>query len=53
MMASMRDGSGDDYFILFNFLGAIIKGFAHESSMSPYVNEPIQIWKGILENVPI
>ncbi len=53
MMASMRDGSGDDYFILFNSYGAIIKGFAHESSMSPYGNEPIKVWKGILENVPI
>jgi hypothetical protein len=53
MMASMRDGSGDDYFILFNSQGAIIKGFAHESSMSPFVNQPIKVWKGILESVPI
>lgn len=53
MMASMRDGSGDDYFILFNLQGAIIKGFAHESSISPFVNQPIKVWKGILENVPI
>ncbi len=53
MMASMRDGSGDDYFILFNSQGAIIKGFAHESSMSPYVNQPIEVWKGVLESVPI
>lgn len=30
-MASMRDGSGDDYFILFSRSGAIMKGFAHES----------------------
>jgi hypothetical protein len=52
MTASMRDGSGDDYFILFNSQGAIIKGFAHESPMSAYVNEPIEIWKGILESVP-
>ena len=52
MTASMTDGSGDDYFILFNSQGAIIKGFAHESSMSPFVNEPIKVWKGILDNVP-
>lgn len=31
-MASMRDGSGDDYFILFTRAGAIMKGFAHESA---------------------
>lgn len=52
MMASMRDGSGDDYFILFNSHGAIIKGFAHESPMSPFVNEPIKVWQGVLEKVP-
>ncbi len=51
-MASMRDGSGDDYFILFNSCGAIIKGFAHESPMSPFVNEPIKVWRGVLDNVP-
>lgn len=52
MMASMRNGSGDDYFILFNAYGAIIKGFAHESPMSPFVNEPIKVWQGVLDNVP-
>ncbi|MDQ3751014.1 MAG: hypothetical protein M3367_18650 [Acidobacteriota bacterium] len=52
MMASMRDGSGDDYFILFNSHGAIIKGFAHESPMSPFVNEPVKVWQGVLESVP-
>lgn len=36
MMASMRNGSGDEYFILFNSQGAIMKGFAHESAMSPW-----------------
>ena len=29
-MASMRNGSGDEYFILFTKAGAAIKGFAHE-----------------------
>lgn len=53
MMASMRDGSGDDYFILFNSHGAIIKGFAHESPMSPFGNEPPKVWRGVLDDVPI
>jgi len=52
MMASMRDGSGDEYFILFNLHGAIIKGFAHESLMSPFGDEPPKVWRGVLENVP-
>lgn len=52
MMASMRDGSGDEYFILFSSHGAIIKGFAHESPMSPFADEPPKVWRGVLENVP-
>jgi hypothetical protein len=52
MMASMRDSSGDDYFILFNSYGAIIKGFAHESIMSPFARKPPKVWSGMLESVP-
>jgi hypothetical protein len=29
-MGSMRDGSGDDYFVLFNAAGCWVKGLAHE-----------------------
>ncbi|MDQ4120401.1 MAG: hypothetical protein M3209_03035 [Acidobacteriota bacterium] len=53
MMASMRNGSGDEYFILFNSHGAILKGFAHESPMSPFANEPPEVWRGVLDDVPI
>lgn len=52
MTASMRDGSGDEYFILFNSKGAIIKGFAHELPMSPYASQPNKVWKGVFESVP-
>src|SRR4030095_3057050 len=52
MMASMRDGSGDEYFILFDSHGAIMKGFAHESTMSPWANDAEQIWPGVLDQVP-
>jgi len=52
MMASMRDGSGDEYFILFKSYGAIMKGFAHESPMSPYANESGKPWAGVLDSVP-
>ena len=51
-MASMRNGSGDEYFILFNSEGAIIKGFAHESPMSPWASETEQVWPGVLDQVP-
>jgi hypothetical protein len=52
MMASMRNGSGDEYFILFNSHGAIMKGFAHESSMSPWAADSEQLWPGVLDEVP-
>lgn len=52
MMASMRNGSGDEYFILFTSQGAIIKGFAHESSMSPWSNDEEVVWPGVLDQVP-
>jgi hypothetical protein len=52
MMASMRNGSGDEYFIYFDSHGAIMKGFAHESSMSPWSNDAVQVWPGVLDQVP-
>ncbi len=51
-MASMRDGSGDEYFMVFSPKGAILKGFDHESPMSPWGREPIAVWPGVLEGVP-
>ena len=33
-MASMRNGSGDDWFLLFGPFGAAIKGLAHETSLA-------------------
>jgi hypothetical protein len=52
MMASMRNGSGDEYFIRFNSHGAIMKGFAHESCMSPWATDSGQLWPGVLDGVP-
>ena len=51
MMASLRTGGGDEYFILFSRHGAIIKGFDHESAMS-LCDEPETVWKGVLDQVP-
>ena len=52
MMASMRNGSGDDYFILFDQHGAAIKGFDHEAIMSPWTNTPPVVWPGMYDSVP-
>jgi hypothetical protein len=51
-MGSMRDGSGDQVFVLFNADGCFIKGFAHESSMAPCRTQPPEIWPGLLDGVP-
>jgi hypothetical protein len=53
MMASMSNGSGDGYFILFDSHGAIMKGFDHESAMSPWSTEEEKTWSGIFDDVPI
>jgi hypothetical protein len=51
MLASMRNGGGDEYFILFNSNGAILKGFDHESVMNVCESEE-QIWSGVIDSVP-
>ena len=52
MMASMSNGSGDGFFILFDSHGAIMKGFDHESAMSPWSAEEEKTWSGIFDDVP-
>lgn len=49
-MASMRNGSGDAYSIVFSPAGAYARGFDHESPMSPYVDDAL--WPGVLDDVP-
>jgi hypothetical protein len=39
-------------YIVFTVNGVIIKGFAHESSMSPYQFNPKQVWAGMFEGLP-
>ncbi|MFD7446664.1 hypothetical protein [Streptomyces sp. NPDC059909] len=50
LMASMRNGSGDEYSIVFSPAGAYVRGFAHESPMSPYAEDGP--WPGVLDEVP-
>jgi|SRR5215207_4164099 len=51
-LASMRNGSGDDYAIVFSPAGAWIRVFAHESPMRPWALEPHRPWPGVLDSVP-
>src|SRR5579859_6032415 len=52
MMASMRDGSGDTYFILFTAAGVALKGYAHESALAGYNVENRRPYPGVLDDVP-
>jgi len=52
-MGSMRNGCGDDFFAHFSSAGCWLKGFAHESPMSPYAHERKHVWPGILDGVPV
>jgi hypothetical protein len=47
---SMRNGSGDEFDIVFFPAGAYIRGFDHESPMSPYAGD--SVWPGVLDSVP-
>ncbi|MFE7902996.1 hypothetical protein ACFU3E_37050 [Streptomyces sp. NPDC057424] len=49
-MALMRNGSGDEYSIVFSPFGVFVRGFDHESPMSPYVEDGP--WPGVLDEVP-
>ncbi|MFF2528232.1 hypothetical protein ACFVS2_04880 [Brevibacillus sp. NPDC058079] len=50
--ASINNGAGDDLYILFTPEGVIVKGFDHESEMSPHAREEYEVWPGIFEQVP-
>ena len=49
--ASMRNGSGDGYTIVFCAAGAYVRGFGHEAPMSPYGNDG-EPWPGVIDEVP-
>ncbi|THA37347.1 hypothetical protein [Streptomyces sp. A1547] len=50
--ALMENGSGDDFSVLFTPDGVLIRGFDHESEMSPYGTDDEQVWPGVLDEVP-
>jgi hypothetical protein len=51
-LASMRNGSGDEYAVVFSPAGAWVRVFDHESPMSPWGLEPPRPWPGVLDSVP-
>lgn len=51
-MGSMRDGCGDQFFALFNKAGCWLKGFGHESPLSPFRHRPPTLFPGVIDRVP-
>jgi hypothetical protein len=51
-VASMRNGSGDEYAITFTGDGAFLRGFDHESPLSPFIQTPPALWPGLLTGLP-
>ncbi|MGW2210756.1 hypothetical protein [Streptomyces sp. NPDC001781] len=52
-MASMRDGIGGEYSIVFSAAGAYVRGFDHESPMSPWARMDVPtVWPGVVDDVP-
>ncbi|MFE6668844.1 hypothetical protein ACFVFH_35430 [Streptomyces sp. NPDC057697] len=49
-IASMRNGSGDEFDVVFSPAGAYVRGFDHESEMSPYAEDGP--WPGVVDSVP-
>lgn len=48
----VKNGAGDEMYGLFIGDGVLIKGFDHESIMSPYARDDEHIWPGICDQVP-
>jgi hypothetical protein len=51
-LAKIDNGAGDHLFILFSPEGTLLKGFDHESELSPYANDEEEIAPGIYKAVP-
>lgn len=50
--AEIRNGSGDNCFVVFTPAGGFIRGFDHESLMSPWRTDPPELWQGLVDGVP-
>ncbi len=52
-MAKYDNGAGDHVIALFSVDGKVVlKGFDHESEVSPYARDEYGIWPGIYEGMP-
>ncbi|MEU4157946.1 hypothetical protein [Actinoplanes sp. NPDC026670] len=50
--ALMENGSGDEWAVVFTGAGAFIRVFGHESPMSPYADADLELWPGLVDELP-
>lgn len=46
------DGAGNEAVMSFSPVGAVIRGFDHESLLSPWAREPMHLWPGLDDGLP-
>lgn len=51
-VGAFKDGSGNHFFAWFSKKGAVVRGFDHESEMSPFREEPAVVWPGMWKGLP-
>jgi hypothetical protein len=51
-LGAFKDAEGDCFFAWFCARGAVIRGFAHESPMSPYRERPPRQWPALWDGLP-
>lgn len=50
--ALWANGGGDEFTVIFTSTGVVIRGFAHESAMSPYRRKGGGVWPGLIDDLP-
>ncbi|WP_342511656.1 hypothetical protein MKY34_14175 [Sporosarcina sp. FSL K6-1522] len=51
-LATIDNGAGDNLVVLFAPEGVILKGFDHESALSPHAREEYEVFPGIYDTTP-
>jgi hypothetical protein len=51
-MGAFKDGEGNAFFAWFTAQGAVVRGFDHDSAMSPFRHDPPARWPGLFDGLP-
>lgn len=51
-VGAFKDGEGNFFFALFSPGGSVVRGFDHESQMSPFRKDPPELWPGLFDGLP-